>query len=156
MRKQYIIAIVGSLWLLSSCKIYPPVYQRVEHFRFDKIGPEGLSMGTEAVFYNPNKMKFKLHAMQMNVAVDGHKLGSIDDHTEVTIAKNSEFRIPINIHVKPDISLGESLKTIWQMVVTKEIDVQLNGTVTIKSIGIKIPIPISETQKVNLDQIKLK
>jgi LEA14-like dessication related protein len=140
---------------LSSCKVYPPVYKRVENFKFEKLSKEGFKVSGEIVMYNPNKnIPLKLHEILMNVQINGKHVATAGQLHPVAINNKSEFSIPLNLTVNPDMTLMEGLQNIFDMIKNREMTVTVEGTVVIKALGIKIPIPIKETEKVDLTRLK--
>ena len=139
---------------LSSCKVYPPVYKRVENFKFQKLNKEGFIVTGDIVMYNPNKVKVKLHEILMNVQINGKHVATAGQLHPVPINTKSEFIVPLNLTVNPDMTLMEGLENIINMIKNREATVTVEGTIVIKALGIKIPIPIKETEKVDLTKLK--
>lgn len=153
MLKYFYLFLIGTL-LLSSCKIYSPTYKRVENFQFKKIDNNGFSLSANAIFYNPNNLKFKIDNIAMNVHLNEKKLGAINEGSSVQIQKKSEFTIPLNIVLRPEMSVLDGMKEIFNLFTNKEATIRLDGNVLVKAFGIKVPIPINEQQKVNLKNLK--
>lgn len=145
------ILIVSSI---SSCKIYAPTYERVENFKFERVDQKGFQISADAVFHNPNKLKFKIDDIAMDVLMDNKRIGTLGEKTEVAINKKADFAIPLAISVNPEMGLFEGLKKFVDILKSKEAEITLSGKVIVKAYGFKFPIPIQETQRVNLSKIK--
>ncbi len=137
---------------LSSCKVYPPVYKRVENFGAHSINNEGVKLSGDLVFYNPNKFKFHVNEILMNV--DGKHVATAGHLTEVTVNKASEFSIPLDLVIKPDMTFNEILKSLLNIFKTKQVDLTLSGTVVVKALGVKIPITVKENEKIDISKLK--
>ena len=135
---------------LSSCKVYPPTYRRVENFRIDRPSREGFKLGGDAVFYNPNKLKFSLIEMLINVEIDGKHVATAGQKTAVKVLSESEFAIPMDLTIKPDMGILEGIQNIIALIKTRELELTLNGTIVIKALGIKVPITFKNNQKIDL------
>jgi LEA14-like dessication related protein len=139
---------------LTSCKVYPPVYKRVENFKFERIDKDGFKVSGNIVLYNPNKLKLKLHDVLMNVQINGKHVATAGQLTPIAINKASEFSIPLNLTVKPEMTLLEGLQNIISMIKTHEAEVTVSGTVVVGAMGIKVPIPVKETEKIDLSKLR--
>jgi hypothetical protein len=80
---------------LSSCKVYSPVYKRIENFGINKVDRDGFRVSGDIVFYNPNKFKFHLNEVLMNVEIDGKHVATAGQVHELLITKDSEFSVPL-------------------------------------------------------------
>ncbi|MFN8309649.1 MAG: LEA type 2 family protein [Chitinophagales bacterium] len=139
---------------LSSCHITAPIYKRTENFDFHRVDQVGFHLGANAIFYNPNKVKFKIEKLTMDIYFDGKKIGTIGDSSQVRIEKRSEFAIPMNIVVNPEVTLPQGLNTLFKVLATLEATVDLRGVVVVKAYGLKFPITVNETQKVDLTKLR--
>jgi LEA14-like dessication related protein len=151
---QVFISSLLIVFALSSCKVYPPIYKRIDNFHAERLNKDGIQLTGDAMFYNPNKYKFSLADMLMNVEVEGKHVATLGEKTEARISANSEFAVPFNLTVKPEMTLGEGIKTIWNIISKKEVVLTINGTIVVKALGIKIPIPIKETERIDLTKLK--
>lgn len=148
------LAVLLSSLLLSSCKIYAPVFKTVENPRFEKIGNSGIKMGAEIVFENPNKIKCTIKDIDINIILDNKQIGTLGEKSDVKMAKQSEFRIPLGIMVNPQGTTLDNLNTIIKLISNKESDLSLNGKVAVKFLGITVPIPVKYNTKFKLSDIK--
>ncbi|MCW3124442.1 MAG: hypothetical protein JWO03_100 [Bacteroidetes bacterium] len=139
---------------LSSCKVYPPVYKRIENFGAHTINRDGVQLSGDLVFYNPNKFKFHVNEILMNVAVDGKHVATAGHLTEVTVNRASEFTIPLDLVIKPDMTFNEILKSVINIFRTRQVDLTISGTVVVKALGVKIPITVKDNQKIDISKLK--
>lgn len=155
--KQHIqlacLAFVLSI-LLSSCKIYAPVYKTVENVKYERIGPTGLKMGAEIVFDNPNKVKCTIKDIDVNVLLDQKLVGILGEKADVTMGKSSELRIPLGIQIKPEGTILDNLKTIFNIFSDKEAELYLTGKISIKFLGITVPVPVKYKRQIKLSELK--
>lgn len=140
--------------LLTSCKIYPPIYKRVDNFSINKLDKEGFKVGGDLIFYNPNKVTAKLTDLLMNIELNGKHTATAGQREEAKIKPRSEFAVPLNLTIKPDMSLKEGLQNLISVITKKEVEVKLDGTIVIKAYGIRLTIPVKETEKVDLNHLR--
>jgi LEA14-like dessication related protein len=142
------------LLALSSCKVYPPVYKRVENFGARKINNEGVKLSGDLVFYNPNKFNFHVNEILMNVEIDGKHVATAGQLTEVAVNRGSEFTIPLDLVIKPDMTFNEIIKSVFNIFKTRQVDLTISGTIVVKALGIKIPITIKDNEKIDITKLK--
>ena len=142
------------LAFLSSCKVYPPVYKRVDNFGIHKLDKDGFRLSGELVFYNPNKFRFRLNEILMNVEVEGKHIATAGQLKPVLINKVSEFNVPLDLVIKPDMHWNDIVKGIMNILKNKQIDITLSGTVVVRAFGVKIPITIKENEKIDITKLR--
>jgi LEA14-like dessication related protein len=139
---------------ISSCKIYPPVYKRVDNFWIEKLDRDGFKVNGDLVLYNPNKMRVKLKDVLMNIELNGKHVATAGQKVPVHIMSKSEFAVPLNLVIKPDMSFTEGLKNIFSILLTKEMDVTVKGVIVVAAYGMKVSIPVEQTEKVDITKLR--
>lgn len=139
---------------LSSCKVYAPVYKRIDNFRMVKLDREGFKIYGDIIMYNPNKMGVKLNDMLMNIELNDKHVATAGQKEPVPIKAKSEFAVPLNLTVKPDMTLTEGLTNVINIIKTREMKVTVNGVIVVKAFGVKLSIPIKQDEKVDLTKLK--
>lgn len=142
--------------LLSSCKIYAPTFKSIENLRYERIDSRGFKLGAEAVFNNPNKVKCTIKDIEVNVVLDKKLIGVLGEKTDVEVIKASEFRIPLGIKIKPEGTILNDIKTLWDIFADKESELFFVGKVKVKIFGMTIGIPIKYERKFKLSEFKKK
>ena len=149
MTRTYFAFFLATLLLASSCTILPPTYKKVENFKYESLGTAGFKFGTDVVFHNPNKLKFKITHLDMNVIVDGKKIAALNQNEMIAVNRKSDFNIPLKVTVKPEMTLLEALQKAADLVGKRKLDLMLGGTVEVKWFIFKkqIPLNMKETVK---------
>ena len=142
--------------LLSSCKIYAPVFKTVENVHFEKLESKGFKLGAEVVFDNPNKVKCTIKDIEVNVVLDKKLIGILGEKSDVEVIKGNEFRIPLGIMIKPDGTILDGIKTLWGIFVDKESELSFIGKIKVKIFGLIVPIPIKYQRQFKLSELKKK
>jgi LEA14-like dessication related protein len=155
MKTIKIISVALALLLaLSSCKVYPPVYKRVENFAAHAVTRDGVQLSGNLVFYNPNKFGFHVHEILMNVELEGKHVLTAGQLSEVVVNKGSEFTIPLDLVIKPDMTFNEIIKDVFKIFKNKQFDLTISGTIVLKALGVKIPITIKDNEKIDITKLK--
>ena len=102
----------------------------------------------EAVFFNPNKVRMKLKAINIDVFVDGKKSAIVNQKFNALIKPQSEFTVPLEVQLSlKDISL---LDTLFSLLGGKEYEIHFLGNVRVHVRGIPIKVPVDYTEKKRL------
>lgn len=139
---------------VSSCKLSTPTFKTVNNIKLERINTTGIKLGADAVFNNPNPLKFKIKDIALDVMLDNKLVGTLGEKTDILIARKSDFTIPLGITLKPEGSLFENLKNLLGFVKDKETDMALIGKIQVKWFLFKKTIPIQYKQKIKLSQVK--
>lgn len=142
--------------LLSSCKIYAPVFKSMENVKYERIDNKGFKLGAEAVFTNPNKLKCTIKDIEVNVVLDKKLIGVLGEKTDVPVVQASEFRIPLGIQIKPEGTILDDIKTIWNILSDKESELYFVGKVKVQVMGINVAIPIKYQRRFKLSELSKK
>lgn len=157
MARQYFIlpffAVVISA-LLSSCKIYAPVFKTIENVHYERLEGKGFKLGAEAVFDNPNKIKCTIKDIEVNVVLDKKLIGILGEKSDVEVIQGNEFRIPLGIQIKPEGTIFDDIKTLWGIFVDKESDLYFIGKIKVKAFGLNFSIPIKYQRKFKLSELR--
>lgn len=151
---KFIVTMVLLVCALSSCTVYSPVYKRIDNFRMVKLDREGFKVYGDIIMYNPNKMGVKLHDMLMNIELNDKHVATAGQKEPVPIKAKSEFAVPLNLTIKPDMTFMEGLTHLVNIIKTREMKVTVNGVIVVKAFGVKVSIPIKQDEKVDLTKLK--
>ena len=151
---RFLLSAVMLMHALSSCKVYPPVYRRIENFRLEKSAKDGFKVYGDLMMYNPNKMHVKLQDLLLDVELNGKRVATAGQLVEVPIHSQKEFDVPVNLTIKPDMTLLEGVTSIFNIITTKEMNVTLDGVVMIKAYGVKVSVPIHQTENVDISKLR--
>jgi LEA14-like dessication related protein len=143
-------ALLAALLQFSACRIQSPEYRGIENLHLEALSKGGMELGAEAVFYNPNKLHCKLKDVHFDIYMNNDKMATIEEMKDVKIAKNSEFRIPLNIIVNPEGNFLATIKNIFGAIKDREVAVRFQGLIFLKAYLIPIKIPINDTKKVTI------
>ena len=139
---------------ISSCKLYAPTFKTVNNLKLERVNTMGIKLGADAVFNNPNPLKFRVKDIAVDVILDNKLIGTLGEKTVILIARKSDFTIPLGIALKPDGSLFDNLKNLLGFIKDKEADVALVGKIQVKWFLFKKTVPIQYKQKIKLSQVK--
>ncbi len=142
------------VFLLSSCKVYTPVYKRVENFRMERFDKDGFKVYGDVIMYNPNKLPVKLKDVLMNIELNSKHVATAGQKVPVQIKSQSEFAVPLNLVIKPDMTFTEGFKNVINLIKTKQMDVKVQGVIVVKALGVSFSIPIQQNEKVDITKLR--
>jgi LEA14-like dessication related protein len=150
--KNSSILLITSLFLLSfsACKIYTPEFKRYDNMRYETLGSNGFTLGTDIVFYNPNSFKFKINGVGLDVLINGKKMIYINEQRNVIVGRKSDFSIPLALTIKPDMNILEGIKELYKVYTNKELDLKVAGNIEVKWFLFKKSLPVEVNKKVKL------
>lgn len=151
---KLILSAILLVSVLSSCKVYPPVYKRIDNFQMVVLNKEGFKVYGQVVMYNPNRMRCKLNDMLMNIELDKKHVATAGQVEPVTIRARREFAVPLDLTIHPDMSFMDGLNSVFKIVTKKEMSVTLNGVFVIQAFGVKVSVPVKQEEKVDLTKLK--
>ena len=122
----------------------------------EQVESRGFKLGAEVVFDNPNKIKCTIKDIDVNVLLDKKLIGILGEKSDVVVEKSNEFRIPLGILLKPEGTILEDAKMLFNLFTDKEAELYLIGKVTIKFMGITVPVSISYEKAFKLSELKKK
>jgi LEA14-like dessication related protein len=128
----------------------------MENVKYERIDNKGFKLGAEAVFTNPNKLKCTIKDIEVNVVLDKKLIGVLGEKTDVPVVQASEFRIPLGIQIKPEGTILDDIKTIWNILSDKESELYFVGKVKVQVMGINVAIPIKYQRRFKLSELSKK
>lgn len=139
---------------LSSCRIQAPVFKGVEDVKLERVGTAGIKIGSQAVFYNPNRVRCKIKDIAFDVILDKKRIATIGEKSDIMVKGRSDFRIPMGAVINPSGTIFENVMAIIDIFRDKESTLSMSGNIKLKAYFITIPIPFKFEQKIKLSQLK--
>jgi LEA14-like dessication related protein len=125
-----------------------PQFLRVDNISFDKISGTNADVSAEVVFYNPNDVKMKLRKVELDVDLEGVKIGSIAEQVHTKIGARSEFSVPVKASFDlTEIGLLNGLLSIFG---GKKVEVRFYGKIGVSVHGYPASVAIDHTEKIRM------
>lgn len=100
------------------------VYRDYQNLSIKKLGFGSSTVRLELVYFNPNNFGLQLKNADFEVYLDGAYVGHSSQEMQITIPKNAEFTLPIQVDV--------DMKNLWKNALTsalsKEVTVKIKGS----------------------------
>jgi len=102
----------------------------------------------DARFYNPNKIRMKIKAIELDVFIDGKKSARVDQKLKSVIKSQAEFTLPLEVQIAmKEIGLVDALLGLFG---GKKYLIQYKGHIKVSVKGFPLRIPVDYSKEVRL------
>ena len=109
-------------------------------------------LSMDVLLFNPNRYPLKLKDADVNVFINGNKLGTMLLSECFPVPGLDTFSMPVTL----DVDLKNVLPNALQLLMTPEVDIKLDGSVKAGRHGIYINVPVQYEGKQDIrSSIKL-
>ncbi len=119
-------------------------YVDVENFKMQQVDNNKAAVSMDIRLYNPNHYKLELKDADINVFINGNKLGRVQVDDKVEVPREDTCVLPVILNV----DIQQLLPNAVQLLLSNGMaDILLKGTVKAGRHGIYVPIPINYEMK---------
>lgn len=102
----------------------------------------------DARFYNPNKIRMKIKAIELDVFIDGKKSARVDQKLKSVIKSQAEFTLPLEVQIAmKEIGLVDALLGLFG---GKKYLINYKGHIKVTVKGFPLRIPVDYSKEVRL------
>jgi LEA14-like dessication related protein len=131
----------------ASAQLRAMVYQDVENLKIQQADNNKAIISLDIKLYNPNHYKLRLKDGDVDVFVNGNKLGKLQMQDKLEVPKQDTFLIPALLNVDLQALLPNALQLVLSNGVA---DITLSGSIKAGRHGIFISIPVNYEDKQDL------
>jgi LEA14-like dessication related protein len=137
---SYFLPLMVIAIYMSSCQKPKALeYKSYSNFKVEKVGLSDIQLAMDLVYYNPNNVGLQLKRTDLDVYINDNFLGTTSQEYQITIAKKSDFTLPL--HIKVD---GKNIfKNLFATLFNKEITVKVTGKVKVGKANVFINYPVN-------------
>ena len=138
--------------LLQSCIVFKDLsYKGIDSYKVEEISMKGLKLSLSVKIENPNWFKIRARGGEIDVKLGGNSLGKFSLIDEVILPKKSDGIVRVRIESKFKSLLGGGIIGIMSIFRNGgETEIELNGYIKAKALGVVKKIPISSKEKLKL------
>ncbi len=114
-------------------------FQQVQNFSIGAAGLKESKLTMDVKLYNPNNYKMKLKKADLDVYLNGSRLGKMNLSKKYLVPCNDTFCLPITV----DVDMKNILANAVQLMMNNEATVKLTGKVKAGRHGIYVPVPVN-------------
>ncbi|MEQ8574769.1 MAG: hypothetical protein RIB63_11935 [Fulvivirga sp.] len=125
-----------------------PKFRKVGDIKVTKVTGKEALLNANAYFYNPNDVKMTLRKVNIDVILEGKKIGTINQSKRTKIAALSNFTVPLDA----TFNIGDvgMLKSIMSVLESKKMRAQYKGYIKASVHGIPVRVPIDYEEDIRL------
>tara|TARA_B110000211_G_scaffold234601_1_gene305035 strand:- start:4036 stop:4497 length:462 start_codon:yes stop_codon:yes gene_type:complete len=145
-------ALFSLIVLLQSCIAFKDLeYKGIDSYKVEEISMKGLKLSLSVKIENPNWFNIKAKGGEIDVKLGGNSLGKFSLIDEVILPKKSDGIVTVRIESKFKSLLGGGIIGIMSMLRSGgETEIELNGYIKARALGVVKKIPISSKEKIKL------
>lgn len=136
------IRLVILLLVAGFCSCKPSkdlVYQNIQNFKMQQAGSGQAILSMDIRLYNPNNRKIALKEADVEVMLDGTRLGKMRVNGKCAVSGLDTCSLPVLL----DVDLKNVLPNAFRLLTASDMNVTLTGTIKAGRYGMYRKIPIS-------------
>ena len=144
--------------LLFSCKpIYPPLFAGIDSYNFNRAEANAMEVQLNVKIKNPNAFNILIKKYDLNVIVNGTKIGQAKSKEKVRLTKQTEQAYPFYLQTDLQNVLAQILPGLSSIINNKPIELKLEGYIKGGAFGVSKKFPFSVTRPLEMKHLmKLK
>ncbi len=125
--KRLVFLIIIAL-SITSCDVKEVEVDNISNFSFDKMTKDYIAISLNVNIHNPNNFGFNINKVDLDVYLNGSKLGKIYDIKNIHVSKksNDTHRVEAKIKVLSEQNIG---MTLLSVVLNNKAKIHLKGFV---------------------------
>ena len=127
----------------------PPVFKNITQVKTKKATGTNLNFTANAIFFNPNDMGLKLKGVEIDVLLEGKKVGHISQQEKIKIPAKGNFTVPLDVDL--DLKQTGMINSIFGMLSGKKMEAEFNGYIRISKNAIVMKVPVNHKEKLKLN-----
>jgi LEA14-like dessication related protein len=138
--------------LLQSCIVFKDLeYKGIDSYKVEEISMSGFKLSLSIKIENPNWFNIKAKGGEIDVKLGGNSLGKFSLIDEVILPKRSDGVVTVRIESKFKSLLGGGIIGIMSLLRSGgETEIELDGYVKARALGVVKKVPISSKEKIKL------
>ncbi len=118
-------------------------YKTYHNFSIQKLGFNNTAITLDLEYYNPNNFGLQLKNTDLDIFINGNRLGHSASDTLINIPKRSHFILPI----KFDVDMQNIFKNALNTLLGKEVVVKLSGKLRVGKGNVFLSFPLNYESK---------
>ncbi|HEV8081715.1 MAG TPA: LEA type 2 family protein [Chitinophagaceae bacterium] len=118
-------------------------YKTYHNFSVQKLGFNNSTISLDLEYYNPNSFGLQLRNTDLDIFINGNKLGHSSSDTLINIPRRNTFTLPI----KFDVDMQNIFKNAMNTLLGKEVTVKLTGKLRVGKGNVFMSFPLNYESK---------
>jgi LEA14-like dessication related protein len=137
-----------ALFLLAGCSLPK---EKIELRQIKDVIADATSepmLRAKAIFYNPNNTRARLKKIDVEIFVNGKKVGKVDQDLKLIIPARDEFFV--NLEVKLALKELGFMDTLFGMLGGKKFQIEYKGFLKLTYHGLPIRVPVNYKDEIRV------
>lgn len=118
-------------------------YKTYHNFSIRKLGFNNSAIAMDLEYYNPNNFGLQLRNTDLDIFINGNRLGHSSSDTLINIPRRNTFILPI----KFDVDMQNIFKNALNTLLGKEVTVKLTGKLKVGKGNVFMSFPLNYESK---------
>ena len=148
-----LLLLFASMVTLESCRVYRDVeFKGVTETRFTSFNSKGITCEFDIELYNPNPYKISLMQSDVNLFLEGTRLGEVILPTEAVLPADQTTKLKLSCTAEP-ASIPKLVGGAIGLVFKKDVVIEGTGFVTARAFMISKTVPIKFNQRLKKEDL---
>ncbi len=148
-RKSLLLLFFIMIFGLSACKIQAPIIGSPTDYKVEKFNLKEVKLKIWLPIENPNKLKFNISKVDLDIYINGSKLGKVTKLEKVQIPAKSKDIYAVKLHVEMK-DLGVSAMSALAHLSSRRVLLKLDGSVTVSKFVIVKKIEVESEESIKI------
>ncbi|MDA3819542.1 MAG: LEA type 2 family protein [Candidatus Delongbacteria bacterium] len=149
LKKAYFTCCLLILLSFVACNIQAPIIGKLSGYQIEELNIREIKLKIWLPIENPNNIKFNISNVDLDIYVNGLKLGKITRMEKVHIPKKSKKIYAIKLDVKMK-DLGVSALSALNQLRSKHVMLKIDGDITVSKFVIIKKVEVDVENKVEI------
>lgn len=142
--KMWKLLVASTGFIIFSCASPKALeYKTYHNFSVQKLGFNNSSIALDLEYYNPNSFGLQLRNTDLDIFINGNKLGHSSSDTLINIPRRNTFILPI----KFDVDMQNIFKNAMNTLLGKEVTIKLTGKLRVGKGNVFMSFPLNYESK---------
>ncbi len=142
--KMWKLLLASTAFIIFSCASPKALeYKTYHNFSVQKLGFNNSTISLDLEYYNPNSFGLQLRNTDLDIFINGNKLGHSSSDTLINIPRRNTFTLPI----KFDVDMQNIFKNAMNTLLGKEVTVKLTGKLRVGKGNVFMSFPLNYESK---------
>ncbi len=143
-RRQGKLLLLFCLLLTASCNVNEVEIGDIEKMSFEGFDANGLGIKVMLPVKNPNNFPFVITKINIDININDHDLGTVNDISKIRIPANSEQSHPVTFNINLSGGLLGGGMIMLRLYRAAKLHVKLSGEIKVRSFLVSKKITINE------------
>lgn len=135
----------------TSCNYKDVEVVNIDKVKLGKIKSDYITLDTKIRINNPNNYKIKIAKYDLDIIINKQSFRMTEPNADIVVPKKYSGTISVPVTMKSkDVLSFRTITTMYKLFTSKKVNVEANGTVSIKFLIFSKKIKVNEKKSIDL------